>query len=189
MSPKLDELKLRYKDQREELARKTMELFRTYQINPLSSIVLLFIQIPIIFALYFAVYKGGGIALPSINEILLYPFIPIPETVNMIFLGLIDITEKSLPLALLAGITQYIHTNLSLPPMLPREAGAEPNFKEDLKRSMHLQMKYVLPVIIVFAAYSISAAIGLYFTISNIMSIAQEYIVRQKGLKLTDSTT
>lgn len=183
MEPKMKELKEKFKDQREELARRTMQLFKEHNVNPLSSILLLLIQIPIVFALYFAVYKGGGIALPAINTALLYPFIPTPETVNMIFLGFIDITSKSIPLALLAGVTQYIHTRLSLPPATPRDPKAEPNFKDDLTRSMQMQMRYVLPVIIVFAAYTISAAIGLYFTISNIMAIGQEYIVRHKGLK------
>lgn len=93
-----------------------MEVFKEANVNPFSSILLLFIQIPIVIALYFAVSSGGGIHLPDINTEVLYSFIPTPEIVNMIFLGFMDITLKSLPLAFLAGLTQFIHTNLSLPP-------------------------------------------------------------------------
>lgn len=184
IEPKLTEIKEKYKNEREVQAVKTMELFREADVNPFLSILLLFIQIPIVIALYFAVYKGGGVALPLINTALLYSFIPTPETVNMIFLGFMDITMKSLPLAVLAGVTQFIHTHLSLPPQKPRDPKAEPNFKDDFARSMHIQMKYVMPILILVVAYTISAAIALYFTISNLMAIAQEYVVRHKGLKM-----
>jgi YidC/Oxa1 family membrane protein insertase len=183
IEPKLAKIKEDYKDKREMQAIKTMELFKEAKVNPFSSILLLFIQIPVVIALYFSVYSGGGVKLPAINTALLYSFIPTPETVNMIFLGFMDITMKSLPLAFLAGLTQFIHTSISLPTPKPREPNAEPNFKDDFARSMHLQMKYVMPVLITVVAYTLSAAIALYFTISNLMSIAQEYVVRHKGLK------
>lgn len=183
IEPQLEKIKVEYKDNREMQASKTMELFKEAKVNPLSSILLLFIQIPIVIALYFAVYKGGGVALPAINTALLYSFIPNPDLVNMVFLGFMDITEKSLPLALLAGLTQYIHTKLSLPPHKAKEKDAEPSFKDDFARSMQLQMRYVMPILIIVVAYTISAAIALYFTISNLMAIGQEYLIRHKGLK------
>jgi YidC/Oxa1 family membrane protein insertase len=183
IEPKLKELKETLKDNKEEQARKMLQLFQEYKLNPFMSIVLVFIQIPIVFALYFSVYKGGGVSLPAINTELLYSFIPTPAVVNMILLGVLDITTRNLPLAVLAGVTQYIHTNMSLPKLTPRDPKAEPDFKEDFTRSMQIQMRYVLPVIIGVAAYSISAAIALYFTISNLMAILQEYVVRRKGLK------
>lgn len=183
LEPKLAQIKIDHKDKREIQALKTMELFKEAKVNPFSSILLLFIQIPFFLALYFTVYSGGGVKLPEINTALLYSFVKIPETVNMLFLGLIDITTKNIPLAFLAGLTQYIHTNLSLPPHKPRDPKAEPNFKEDFTRNMQLQMRYVFPVIITVVSYTLSAAIALYFVINNLMSIAQEYIVRHKGLK------
>jgi YidC/Oxa1 family membrane protein insertase len=183
ITPRLEEIKKAYKDNREEQARKTLELFQEYRVNPFSSILLIFVQIPIVIALYLAVYSGGGVKLPEVNTSLLYEFMPTPEAVSMFFLGMLNIAEKSLPLALLAGITQYVHTHLSMPKLTPREKNAEPSFKDDFNRSLQLQMRYVMPVIIVIAAYTISAAIALYFTVSNLMSIAQEFVVRHKGLK------
>jgi len=184
MDPKMREIKEKYKDNREEQARKTLELFQTNKVNPFSSILLLFIQIPIVIALYFAVYKGGGVALPAINTELLYSFIPTPESVSMLFLGGMDIAGKSMPLALIAGITQFIYTRMSLPTLPARDPKAEASFKDDFNRSMQLQMRYVMPVIIFIAAYTISAAIALYFVVSNLMTILQEYVVRRKGLKI-----
>src|SRR3989344_1062856 len=67
IEPMLKELKEKYKDKREEYAKATMEAYKKAGVNPFSSIVLLFVQIPIIIALYLSVYKGGGVALPAIN--------------------------------------------------------------------------------------------------------------------------
>lgn len=183
ITPKMEEIKKSYKDNKEEQARKTLELFQTYKVNPFSSILLLFIQIPIVIALYLAVSRGGGIPLPDINVELLYTFIPVPTGVSMHFMGFLDIAGKSLVLAFLAALTQYLHTRLSMPKLAPRDPNAEPSFKDDFNRSLQLQMRYVMPIIIFIAAYTISAAIALYFTVSNLMSILQEYVVRHKGLK------
>lgn len=186
IEPKLKEIKEKYKDNREEQARATMEIYKDAGVNPFSSIILLFIQIPIVIALYFSISRGGGVQLPEINTALLYGFIPVPDTVSMLFFGVVNIAAKNLPLALLAAITQFIQTSFALPKRKPREKGAKPDFKEDLAHSMQLQMRYVMPLIIFFVAYTFSAAVALYFTISNLAALAQEYVVRRKGLKHHD---
>jgi YidC/Oxa1 family membrane protein insertase len=183
LEPKIQELKEKYKDKREEQAMRMVELFREAKVNPFSSILLLFIQIPIVIALYLSVSTGGGIALPKINTELLYPFIPTPESPNMFFLGVLDIAGKSFPLAFIAGVLQYLHTHLAIPKLPPRDPKAPVSFKDDFSRSFQLQMRYILPVIIFIASYSISAAIALYFVVSNLTAIAQEFIVRRNGLK------
>ncbi len=188
IEPEMKEIKEKFAEKREEQARRMMDLYKKAGVNPFSSILLLFGQIPIIIALYLSVYRGGGVPLPEINTVLLYSFIPSPETINMIFLGMIDIAAKSFPLAAIAGFTQYIHTNLSLPKHAPKDPDAEPNFKDDFARSMQLQMRYVMPLLIFVVAYTISAAVALYFAVSNTIAIGQEYLVRHKGLKVPPKT-
>lgn len=179
VEPKLKELKEKHKDDREALARATMEVYREAGLNPFSGILLMFIQIPIVIALYYSVYKGGGVPLPDINDGLLYSFIPSPETIDMIFLGFVDIAQKSLPLAILAGLTQALHSHLSLPKLEPRKEGEQPSMSSDFARSMNLNMKYVLPAIIGFVAYTLSASVALYFTVSNLFAIGQELVLRR----------
>jgi len=174
LEPELTRIKTEFKDSREEQARRTMELYRTNKVNPFSSFLFMFIQILFIFALYFVFFRGG---LPNIRTELLYSFIPIPENVNMHFLGFIDVAGRSLVLAALAGITQFIQTKLSIPP-LPQN-NSTPSFKNDLARSFNLQMRYAMPVVIFFVAYTISAAVALYFVVSNLVSIGQEIYVRR----------
>lgn len=170
----LKEIREKYTD-RSEQARKTMELYKEKGVNPFSSIILIFIQLPIIFALYFVFFRGG---LPEINTDILYPFIHVPDAITTNFLGLFDISERSIILALLAGITQFFQAKLSLP--LPPEKTDTPSFKNDLARSFHLQMRYVLPIFVTVIAYSISGAVALYWTTSNSFAIAQEIFIKRR---------
>lgn len=181
LEPKLKVIKEKFKDKREEQAREMMALYKEAGLNPFASVLLLLIQIPLIIALYLAVYQGGGVALPAINTSILYNFIPVPEAVNMIFLGIIDIAQRSLPLALLAGVTQFVHAQLAFPKPEPRKENEAPDFKADFARSMQLQMRYVLPVIITVVAYLFSGAVALYFTVSNLFQIGQELFVRRQS--------
>lgn len=179
IEPKLKEIKEKFKDKREEQAQEMMKIYREGGINPFASIFLMLLQIPIIIALYFSVYTGGGIALPAINVDILYGFIPVPDFVNMNFIGIVDITAKSLILALLAAVTQYFQVTLAMPKLAPRDPNAVPNFKDDFARNMQLQMRYVMPVVIFFAAYALSASIALYFFVSNVVAILQEIYIRK----------
>ena len=178
IEPQIKEIKATITDKQEQ-ARATMLLYKTSGINPFASILLMFIQIPLVIALYFSVARGGGVALPLINVDILYSFIPQPETISMLFLNLIDITQKSLPLALLAGLLQFGHGYLAFPPLKPRVEGEKANMKDDFARSLQVQMKYVMPIIITFAAFTLSAIIGLYFVVSSISAIIQELLIRK----------
>jgi YidC/Oxa1 family membrane protein insertase len=178
IDPKIKEIKKKISDTQEQ-AKAIMDLYKVSGINPFASILLMFIQIPVIIALYLSVSGVGGIALPGVNVNLLYSFVPQPETISMFFLGMLDIAEKSLPLALLAGIGQFISGHLTLPKLEKRDPNAPASMKDDFSRSMHVQMKYVMPIIIIFIAYSISAAIALYFVVSSLTAVMQELFIRK----------
>ncbi|MEX0912930.1 MAG: YidC/Oxa1 family membrane protein insertase [Candidatus Paceibacterota bacterium] len=178
IEPQLRKIQEENKSDREALAKATMALYKEAGINPFSSILLLFVQLPFIIALYLAVLSGGGVPLPDINEDLLYFFVGVPPAVDMIFMGLVDIAAKSWPLALLAGLTQFVHAKMSLPKLEPKKPG-EVSMKADFARSMDLNMRYVLPAVIAVVAYTLSASIALYFVVSNLVAIAQELVVRK----------
>ena len=159
---------------REEEARHTFELYKTYKTNPFSGCLLVLIQIPIIFALYFVFSRGI-----NFSNGILYSFIHAPEHLNMLFLGLIDISKKSLILAVLAGLSQYIQSFfMPKPNMNMTNPGS---FQESFSKSMHLQMRYVFPFIITFIAYSISGAIALYWMTSNIFATFQQIYAKNKS--------
>lgn len=179
ITPKLTALKEQFKDKREEQAKAMMAIYKEAGLNPFAGIAVMLLQIPILIALYFSVYSGGGVPLPAINTALLYGFIPVPEIVNMNFLGIVDITKASFILALMAGVTQYFQIKLAMPPLPPKEEGAAPDMKDDIARMMQVQMKYLLPPLIFFVGYTTSAAIALYFVVSNVVAVVQELVVKK----------
>lgn len=179
IQPKLEEVKKKHKDDKQAQAQAMMEIYKEAGMNPFSSILVAFLQIPIVIALYLAVSRGGGIPLPEINVDLLYTFIPVPGAVSMEFLGMFDISARSILLAALAGALQFIHVRMMLPEIKPRDPNAAPNFKDDFARNMQLQMKYMMPLLIFFVAYTVSAAIALYFVVSTLTAIAQEVYVKR----------
>lgn len=176
IAPHIEKLKEKHKDDKQEQARKTMELYKEHGINPFSGCLLVIVQLPVIFALYFVFFKG----LPSLNTEHLYSFIQLPLVPSMAFLGL-NLANKSIIIAFLAAITQYYQIKLSIPAMAPAEKGAKPSFKDDFARSFNVQMRYMLPIIVFGISYSISAAIALYWTTSNLFSIAHELYVKRKA--------
>jgi YidC/Oxa1 family membrane protein insertase len=175
IEPDLKLIREKYKDDKQEQAKKTMDLYRSRNINPFSGIFSILIQFPIIIALYFVFLRSG---LPQINESLLYGFVSSPSHIDTNFLGLIDVGAKSLILALFAAITSFFQMKFSTSIQAPIDN--TPSFKNDLARSMSIQMRYVLPALLFFVSYSTSGAVALYLTTSNLFTLAQEVFVRKK---------
>jgi len=175
IEPDLVAIKEKYKTNKQEQARKTMELYKEKNINPFSSIFLILIQLPIVFALYFIFLRSG---LPEINDSLLYSFISHPPSIKIMFLGLIDISQKSYILAFLAGVSSFLQIRYSVPPYKKTDTSKR-SFQSDLARSMNIQMRYFFPIIVFFISYNISGAIALYWVTSNLFTLGQEFWVRK----------
>jgi YidC/Oxa1 family membrane protein insertase len=166
-------IKEKYKKDKQAQGKAILDFYREKGINPFAGILPVFIQIPVVIALYYVFFKGG---LPSVDTGLLYSFVPVPE-VDMEFLGM-DIGGKSLVLAVLVGVTQYLQGRFAMPPLPPRSDA--PSFQDDLARGMQVQMKYMLPLFMGFVSYAVSGAVALYFITSNLFMIGQEVYLRRK---------
>jgi len=177
VEPELNLIKEKYKDDKQAQALKIMNFYKEKQINPFSSIFLLFIQLPIIFALYRIFYNGFS----PVHIDLLYSFIHAPETISTIFLGFVDVTSKSWFMAAIAAISQFFQIKLSVPALAPRKD--KPSFSDDFARNMQVQMKYVLPIMIFFISANIASALALYWITSNLFTIGQELVVRKQLIK------
>ncbi len=158
---------------KEEQARLTFELYKTYKTNPFSGCLLVLIQIPIIFALYYVFFKGINF------DSNLYSFVKIPTHINTNFLGLIDLNGKSMVLAVLAGVSQFLQAFYM--PKGNSSSDGKGGFQDSFNKSMQMQMKYVFPVLIVFIAYRISGAVALYWIVSNIFTVFQQIYINKKN--------
>ncbi len=170
--PEINRLKEQFKADKQAQGKAILDFYREKKINPFAGILPLFIQIPIFISLYYVFYAGG---LPSIDSSLLYSFVAVPVP-DMHLFGF-NILEKSMLLAVLAGVAQFLQAHYAMPPAPPKTD--TPSLGNDLARGMHMQMKYVLPVFMVFIAYAINGAVALYFITSSLFTIAQELVVRR----------
>jgi YidC/Oxa1 family membrane protein insertase len=162
---------------KEEQAKQTMELYKKHKTNPFSGCLLVLIQIPIIFALYYVFYKGI-----KFDSGILYPFIHVPANMNMNFIGLVNIGQRNLVLAILAGISQFFQAYFMPKPDL--SSGKAASFQNSFSKSMNMQMKYVFPLLVTLIAYRISGAIALYWITSNIFTIGQQIHANKKKLSI-----
>lgn len=177
----LSAIKGKYKDKQEQ-AVKIMEFYKTNKINPFSSILTVIIQIPIIFSLYYIFFRAG---LPNVDAGLLYSFVNTPNSVSMNFLGLFDVSQKSIVLAFLAAITSFWQMHLASMPTKdsqgkPASAQGSGVAKEDFSKIMGKQMKYTMPLVVFFISWKISAIVALYWFVSNLVGIAQDAYVRKQ---------
>lgn len=164
-------IKEKYKDKGEQNI-KIMEYYKEKGMNPFVGIFIILIQIPILIGLY-RVFLG----LPEINPSLLYGFVGMPESINMMFLGIVNMADKSLILALLVGITTFFQTSIATSGKNNTEAT---NKQGDFAKAMSYQMKYFLPPLITIIIYNISSAVALYLFVSNVFSIVQELYIKKK---------
>lgn len=177
--PKLALIKEKYKD-RQEQALKVMEFYRENNIKPFSSILTIIIQIPIIYSLYYIFLKSG---LPGVDSELLYSFIKAPQDISMNFLGFVDVSQKSFVLALLAAISAFFQMHLASPSTDTNGTKKVASNPEDFSKMMAKQMKYTMPIIVLFISWKISGVIALYWFVSNLFGILQDlYIKRQLKL-------
>ncbi|MDQ5928156.1 MAG: YidC/Oxa1 family rane protein insertase [Patescibacteria group bacterium] len=182
IQPKLDAIREQFKGDPQQQASRTMAVYKENGLNPFASILFMFIQIPIIFGLYFMFLHAG---FPSIDSNFLYSFVHVPAGVDTMFLGFVDMTVKSIPIAILAGVFQFIQAQLMKMPK-PKQDD-KPSFGKEFTKSLNFQMKYVFPLIIIFVAAALPASIALYWATSNVFSIGQELYVRKHLKKQGDN--
>lgn len=174
LEPKIKALKEKHKGDREQEALETLALYREARVNPFASIVTVFIQIPVLLALYFVfLYEP----FTTINTALLYSFTPTPATASLEFLGVLSVMSKSVVLAVIAGATQYLQATLAIKGTLKHAPTT--GMQGDLQRVLQAQLKFVFPFIIGTISYTTSGAIALYFITTNLAGSVQEWYVRR----------
>lgn len=171
VAPEVEKIRDKFKNDKQAESQAIFALYKERDIHPFASFFLVLIQFPILIGLYWVFARGG---LPNIDATRLYAFVHIPAAVNMEFLGVLGMSSHSIVLAVLASVTQFAYTRLSMGPRGVKTA-TEASLSDDMARSLDIQARYVLPAIIGVISYSVVAAAPLYWVTSNTFMIAQEY--------------
>lgn len=172
IQPQMKEIQEKYKDDKEKQAMLIMQLWQENKINPFASILFLFIQIPILWTLYqvfFDGFKEGSLSL-------LYGFLPNPGTVNPMFLSTVNLSAAFPWFAVIAAVLQYLQVKMMMPPKAV-ETGKERSQSEQFAEMMRWQSIYIMPVFTALIFWNLPSALGLYWVVSNLFTIGQQYVI------------
>lgn len=170
LQPKLAALKEKHKGDKQALAKATMELYKQEKVNPASSCLPLFIQLPV----FIALYQAMKIGLENKGMESLYHFVERPEMIQAVAFGFLNLAKASIPLAILAGLSQFWQGKmLSQQKPAVKSAGSK---DEDMLAVMNKQMVYVMPVMTVVIGASLPGGVILYWLVTNLLTVAQQYV-------------
>jgi YidC/Oxa1 family membrane protein insertase len=157
LSPRMTELREKYKDDPTKMNQELMKLYKDYGVNPFGGCLPMLIQIPI----FFGFYSMLGTAIELRNSSFLWVHdLSQPDTVGH-FLGFpINI------LPILMALTMLWQMSLT-----PKTGDAAQQ-----------RVFMFMPVIFILFAYNFASALSLYWTTQNLISVAQLYLTRNKPI-------
>lgn len=168
IQPEIRRIQERFKNNREEQGKALMALYAEHRVNPFSGCLGMIVQI-MVFIPLFQVFQNG---LDGSQLGLLYGWVPNPGTLNLISLGFLDLSRRSIPLGVFAAFTQYLQTRLAATP----PPGAE---EQQMARMMRIQTTYLFPLLVLFWSSTLASAFALYWTTLNVFGILQERIMKR----------
>lgn len=166
IQPELEQIRKKHKDKQKQ-TQAILEFYKKRKVSPFASCLPTLIQLPIIIALY-SVFRNS-LNKESLDA--LYPFISRPETVNSISLGILDLSQpEKYVLPFLTGGLQLIQSM-----MMMRRTGT--TIGKDPAQAMTKQMMYIFPIMTVIIAMSLPAALPIYWIVTTLFAILQQYLV------------
>ena len=188
LQPKINEIKEKFKNDKQGEAQALMELYKKHDFNPLSSCLPLLIQLPILIALYQVFIRSlNGSALTG-----LYSFVPQPGHINPFFLHFIDLSQQNIYLALLAGILQHIQTRM----ILPKTKSTDPTAQMSTYMTLYylpfitiiLGVKIAIPLAsrTIHFGLGLPAGLVLYWVMTTLFTIGQQYYILWREVEITE---
>ena len=195
LNPKIKELQEKYGKDPQTLQRKQMELYKEANYSPFSGCLPLLIQFPILIAFFYVIQQPvkyifeDQLMFDTINKAFLwikdlgftenhiFVLEDVAKGVSEAIVGMVNglsMGGMSLPfigaavpvLAAISGITTYLTTKMTAQPAVSEQ-------QEATQKSMNMMM----PIMIFIFGIQFPAGLGLYWVVSNIFQLVQQYIV------------
>jgi YidC/Oxa1 family membrane protein insertase len=190
MAPQINQLKEKYKDDKQRQQQELMKFYQENKINPLASCLPLVMQLPVFISLFYMLRTdlkkhicgpslvshynalhhsaiSGVAGLPAkylektnCNEVQ-------PHSAKFLFLP--DITNKATGVALIVLIVLYVGSQLAS--TLIATATADPNQR---------RLMLLLPVVFVVILYRYPAGLLVYWITTNLWTIGQQSLIRRR---------
>ena len=200
LQPEIAELRRRYKGDRTKVAMAQQELFRERSINPASGCLPILLQFPLLIIIYSVISQGltnynvepmltvAGVQVVPLDcpetpvfrpgTTIIDPCIDtvIPWLAGLdvsqpeVFIGTPGVFLGGLGfLAIISGLFQLVQSRMMLTP-------ADPKNDDPTTRTTR-QMMYILPLISLLYAAIFPAGLFIYWIVTTIFSIVQQYLI------------
>lgn len=178
LKPQLDELKKKFKGDRQALGQAQMALYKKHGYSPLSGCLPMLLQMPIFIALWRALNVD-----PSLRQA---PFIP-PIT---------DLSQPDslFPLGFSIPLIFNEITHVRLLPILSMAAmfvsqklTPKPPAGNDQQASTQRNMMIFMFVFFAIMLYNVSSGLLLYITVSSVIGILEQWHIRKSVAALADA--
>lgn len=160
IQPELERVREQYKDKPDEMQKQLMELYRRHGVNPLGGCLPMLVQIPVFIGLYQALLNAVELRhapfVAWINDL------SAPDRLGSLALPFVD--PPGIPV-----LTLVMGASMLLQQWMTPSAG-DP---------MQRRMMMILPVVFTFMFVSFPAGLVLYWTVNNVLTIAQQYHVQR----------
>ena len=170
LQPEMEKLKERYGEDRQRMNQELMQLYRREKVNPAAGCLPILVQIPVFFALYKVLYTTiemrhqpfygwiKDLSAPDPLTILtgfgLFPW-DVPSFLHFFNIGIWP---------MIMGVTMYLQQKLNPQPTDPVQA----------------RVFQFLPILFTFMLAPFAAGLVIYWAWSNILSIAQQYMIMRR---------
>jgi YidC/Oxa1 family membrane protein insertase len=201
LKPHLDEVKRKHGHDRARHAEEQMKLYRQHGVSPAGGCLPLLIQTFILLGLFYAlspILSGSAeAALNHLNQVAYSPSLHLAHF-DENFLGFNLATSPSkigpslellgqkfnvglLWVPVLTGLLQFVLSKMMQQPTAPDpKKKEEPSFQDALMQSQS-SMMFIFPLLIASASYSFPLGLTLYWNVTNIFAIIQQYLIAGPG--------
>ncbi|WP_461833892.1 membrane protein insertase YidC [Desulfothermus sp.] len=157
IQPLMQQLKEKYKDDKQKLNEELMRLYKTYKINPAGGCIPMLLQIPVFIALYEALL--GAIELRHSPFIYHLPF------TNIIWLADLSAKDPLYITPILMGVTMFLQQKMTPSAGDPTQA----------------KLMLLMPVFLTFLFLNFPSGLVIYFITNNVLSIIQQWWMLKKN--------
>jgi YidC/Oxa1 family membrane protein insertase len=184
IKPKLDELKRKHGKDVKKLQQAQLSLYKEYGINPASGCLPTIAQIAVLIALYkvfidFIQNGNGNYLAADMNFFWLDLAKPDPYYVMPILAAL---TQLILSLMLMPGTEHHTQQQIK-----SKSEDQKQESSMEMAETIQQQMIFMMPIMTGVIALSFPAGLALYWIITTVFSIGQQYFISGPGglIKIT----
>ena len=171
LGPEIENLKTRFKDDKQQLQKEMMKLYKSNGVNPASSCFPILVQIPI----FFSLYKLLLLDLAMRHSPFIWVWKDLSAKDPLSIFNLFGLLPYSVPsfleigvLPVLMGSSMWLQMKLS-----PQPSGS------DEMQKMQKKIFMLMPLFLTVILAPFAAGLILYWVSTNILTIIQQYIINR----------